>query len=171
MKEIEFLETQKIKSKIIYLILIVIDLCLLYVCFLQIIKKSTIGTNPISNTGLIILTSIMILSTIFCFFIKLKTIINSNGIYFKYEPIHLKYKFYSWEYINNIYLKKFSPLLDYGGWGIRIKYRIWKRKEIAYFLKGNIGIFCEIKNGKKILIGTQEPENVNEILKKLNKIL
>jgi hypothetical protein len=51
----------------------------------------------------------------------------------------------------------YSPLRDYGGWGIR---RGAKGK--AYNVSGNHGVRLELSDGKRILIGSQRPEELSE---------
>ncbi len=46
---------------------------------------------------------------------------------------------------------KYSPLLDWGGWGIKISF-----KGIAYTMYGNRGVKLTMKNGKIILLGSQK---------------
>ena len=49
----------------------------------------------------------------------------------------------------------YNPIMDFGGWGYRVS---WKGKGTALNVKGNKGIELILKNGKKITIGTQKPE-------------
>ena len=46
----------------------------------------------------------------------------------------------------------YSPLREYGGWGIRYG---WNGK--AYNVSGNQGIQLELSEGRRVLIGTQNP--------------
>jgi hypothetical protein len=90
-----------------------------------------------------------------------------------------KYKQFAWEDIENAYPRKYNPILEYGGWGYRAgwgvnlgtKIRVGIgsksgfRKGTAYNMRGNIGLQLELKNGKKVLIGTQRGAEIEEILK------
>ena len=46
------------------------------------------------------------------------------------------------------------PVLQYGGWGIRYggRARGW-----AYTIRGSEGVFLELRDGKRLLIGSDEP--------------
>ena len=44
-----------------------------------------------------------------------------------------------------------------------------RRKGIAYTVSGNIGLQVELKNGKKILIGTRTGQQIEEVLRNLGK--
>jgi len=60
-------------------------------------------------------------------------------------------------------VRKYSPIGEYGGWGYRVA---GKRSGVAYNISGNMGIQIELKNGKKILLGTRKPEEAKEALRK-----
>ena len=97
-------------------------------------------------------------------FANLKTSINSKGIYVQFFPFHTRYVLYPWKDITQAKLVVYSPLKDFGGWGIRLG---WKGTK-AFNVKGKEGIYLELKNGKKRLIGTQKPDEAEvEIAKYL----
>jgi hypothetical protein len=110
--------------------------------------------NMNSTTMLFPLT-IMALVVLLFWFIKLETKIAEEGIYVSFFPLLLATKFYSWEKIENAFIKKYNPILDYGGWGIRMG---------AYNVSGNMGLQLEFKNGNKLLIGTQKAEEIQIIV-------
>lgn len=90
---------------------------------------------------------------------KLYTKIDDEGIHYHANPLQWRYKTITWGEIDQIYVRKYSPLIDYGGWGIRYGKMGW-----AYIAKGNQGIQMVLKNGKKILLGTQQAEEVMRLL-------
>ncbi|MFQ5808383.1 MAG: DUF1648 domain-containing protein [Armatimonadota bacterium] len=49
----------------------------------------------------------------------------------------------------------FSPLRDFGGWGIR-----WNRQMKAYFLSGHRGVKLRTREGKQYLVGSDHPERL-----------
>jgi hypothetical protein len=69
----------------------------------------------------------------------------------------LKKKFFSWEEIEKISVREYSPLFEYGGWGIRRG-----KSGRAYNVKGNIGLQLVLKNGKKILLELKKQKNSNK---------
>lgn len=91
--------------------------------------------------------------------LKLYTRIDMEGVHFRMKPFHWKERIIRWEEIDQIYVRKYSPIKEYGGWGIR-----YGRKGTAFSVKGNYGIQIVKKNGKKILLGTQRPEEVSQHL-------
>lgn len=52
-------------------------------------------------------------------------------------------------------VRTYRPLREYGGWGIR-----WGRAGMAYNARGNRGVQLVLKDGRRVLIGSQEPERL-----------
>jgi len=97
-----------------------------------------------------------------------KTWINEEGVYVKIFPIFLQH--FPWDIISKAYLRKYNPILEYGGWGVRTQWGI-RWNSIAYNAWGNKGLQLELSNGKQILIGTRKPLEMYEVLRKLNRVL
>ncbi|MDR1591281.1 MAG: hypothetical protein LBS16_00095 [Prevotellaceae bacterium] len=128
-----------------------------------------------------ILTVVVLLLVITLFWItNVELCMKSEGIFVKMFPFKMKYKFFAWENIEKAYLRKYSPLSEYGGWGVRVKlfslkmFNLFGLKkaffnETAYVISGNTGLQLELKNGKRVLISTQKPAEIEEILKKIEK--
>jgi hypothetical protein len=86
--------------------------------------------------------------------LKLYTRIDSMGVHYRMTPFHFKEQTIPWEDIDLIHVRKYSPIMEYGGWGIR-----YGRSGKAFNVRGNYGIQIVRKNGKKLLLGTQRPED------------
>lgn len=93
--------------------------------------------------------------------LKLYTRLDSAGVHFRMKPFHFREQMIPWDEIDQIYVRKYSPIMEYGGWGIR-----YSRNGKAYNVRGNYGLQVVKKNGKKILIGTQQPDNLSRALSK-----
>jgi hypothetical protein len=50
----------------------------------------------------------------------------------------------------------YSPILVYGGWGIRG----WGESKRAYNVSGNRGVELALRNGRTVMIGSQETEEL-----------
>ena len=61
-------------------------------------------------------------------------------------------------------IRKYRPLIEYGGWGVR---RGSKKYGTAYNVTGNIGLQFIFKNNKKLLLGTQRAESFKRALDKM----
>jgi hypothetical protein len=75
--------------------------------------------NTEASGSLIISSIILTLVTILIFSLKLKTRIDENGIAYQFSPFHVKAKNVRWESLNKCVVRKYSPILEYGGWGFR----------------------------------------------------
>lgn len=59
------------------------------------------------------------------------------------------------EEIENVELAEYSPMADFGGYGIRRGKGMW-----AYYMRGNKGIKLTTTNGQKYIIGSDKPEEL-----------
>jgi hypothetical protein len=55
---------------------------------------------------------------------------------------------------------KYSPLREFGGWGIRFA----PGKKRAYSVSGNKGVELELSDGMHVLIGSQRPEELTQMI-------
>ncbi|MBC3847068.1 hypothetical protein H8K90_11800 [Winogradskyella echinorum] len=128
-----------------------------------------IGTyikNPksFSSIELVLLIGLILFASGFIFLFKLSTRIDEKGIHYKFFPFHWSYKITAWHDINKAYIRKYDALSEYGGWGFKGG-KLWnKSKGKAINVSGDIGIQLELKNGKKLLIGTQKKNEVESVL-------
>lgn len=97
---------------------------------------------------------------------ELRTSVNADGIYYRFFPLHFHVHIIKWDEVKKAYTRPYSPIGEYGGWGIRMGLG---GKGKAYNVSGNIGLQIELNTGKKILIGTQRPDEINTLLQQLVK--
>ncbi len=76
-----------------------------------------------------------------------------EGIVVRCSPFGFLKRRIDWNDIQRLYARTYAPLAEYGGWGIRLG-----KSGTAYNIRGSQGIQVELKNGKKVLIGTQHPD-------------
>jgi heme/copper-type cytochrome/quinol oxidase subunit 4 len=122
--------------------------------------------NPESFSVLefVIAILIIILASSMIFFLKMNTRIDDKGIHYKFFPFHLKYKLIKWEEISEAYVRQYDAITEYGGWGLKGG-ALWKKSNgKAINVSGDIGIQLTLKNGKKLLLGTQKSEDAKRIL-------
>ena len=156
-----FKETQRFKQWWLWILLLGINGLFLFGVWRQIILGNPFGDNPISNAGLLIATGITIILTILFLNFRLDTAIKKDGIYVRFFPFHSKFKRFTWEKINKSYVRSYSPVSEYGGWGLR--YGLFGKGR-AYNISGNNGLQLEFTDGKKLLIGTNKPDELKTIL-------
>ena len=110
----------------------------------------------------IVIIFALIISITPIFFFKLTTRIDEKGVYYKFFPFHFSLKLISWNEISKAYIRTYNPISDYGGWGLKGGWS--KSKGKALNVSGDIGLQLELKNGKKLLIGTQKKEEITRVL-------
>jgi len=166
MSKIIFSEKQSIKPRWIWIIFISLFSIFVYTLIMQVFLNKPVGNEPTSDTvlwlngGLLFLVFLLIKNMI------LRVEIREDGIYYKYSPIHLKWRMISYSNIKSAYIRKYSALKEYGGFGVRLGFG---SKGRALNVRGNMGLQLEFNDNKsKLLIGTQKPEELAESLK--NKI-
>lgn len=157
--EVLFCERQRFKQIWLWIILLCINIYLIDRTVREFIMAEQFGGIPMSNMGLIISTIISLLVTLLIATTRLDTMIKNDGIYVRFFPFHLKYKKHPWNTISQIFVRKYSPLSEYGGWGYRLG-----AKGRAFNISGNQGIQLIFTDGSKLLIGTNRPNEVKESL-------
>lgn len=155
-----FYEKQYFKQWWILAIFIGLNGLLIYGCITQVGMGITFGDKPSSDAMLVIITVLLIAFTIFFFNQGLVAKIDEAGIHYKFLPYHKTWRTIVWDNITTIEIKKYNPLFDYGGWGLRTG---------CVTMSGNIGMYVRFNNDS-LMIGTQKSEEVEEVLRKLGKI-
>jgi hypothetical protein len=156
-----FIEEQRFTQWWLYIIMII---PLFVVIFPFIFNHEEMNNNKEAILGISISLLIMIAIIGLVLFIRLKTKIDEQGIYYQFFPLNFNQKFISWNDISKCYVRKYKPILEYGGWGIKSRIFFRNSNGVAYNIKGNIGLQLKLKNGKKILIGTQKMNEVERVL-------
>lgn len=123
------------------------------------------GDKPASDTGLIIATTLTLLLSLFFFNMKLETKIKTDGIYVRFFPFQLKFKYYPWDKLNQVFVRTYNPIGEYRGWGFR-----GAEKKRVLNVSGNKGIQLIIQGGSKLLIGTNKADEATEALKRLGRL-
>ena len=162
-----FSENQRFSQWWLWLLLIGINSITLYGVIQQVIFGKPYGDRPGSDAELLIVAAITGLILVLFIVLKLETRITKDGVYARFRPFHQAFKYYSWASLSKSYVRKYSAIMEYGGWGLRFGFA---GKGSALNVSGNKGLQLVTIEGKKLLIGTRKPEEITETLKKLNQI-
>lgn len=155
-----FKEEQRFTQTWLIVLLIISTL----VPVILIVKEFTKTNRTMSLNEFIGTISVIIVATSLIFFFKLKTKIDEKGIHYQFFPIHFSLKTISWSEIKNVHIRKYDAISEYGGWGYK-KGVLWKKDSgTSINVAGDTGIQIELKNGKKILIGTQKKNDINHVI-------
>ena len=161
-----FREEQRFNQWWLWLLILLPTSMTWYGAIQQLIFDKPYGTNPTSDTGISILLILFgILLPLFMYSLRLITEVRQDGLYVRFYPFHLSFRRYPYENISSYKVREYSPLKEYGGWGIR-----YGMKGMAYNVSGNRGVQLEFETGKRLLIGSQRPEElVSQIQVAINK--
>jgi hypothetical protein len=96
---------------------------------------------------------------------KLTMQIRTDGIYVRFPPLQPSFRKFYWSEISQVYIRSYDAVSEYYGWGIKIS-----PAGTGYIVAGNVGIQIIFKNGNKVLITTQRPDEVNEILRRIGRV-
>lgn len=160
-----FSERQRFRQWWLWTILIGVNGLILFGIYRQLIQGEPFGDKPMSNAGLLFTEALVLAVTILSACITLETKITAEGIYVRFLPFARR--FYSWQTISKAYIRKYNALTEYGGWGLR-----WSMagRGKAYNVSGRYGLQLEFTDNKKLLIGTQDQEALQEALAKAGQL-
>jgi hypothetical protein len=120
-------------------------------------------TNP-ETTNIFVPTLLSIIAmvipiavTILFFILKMETEVRTDGLYVRFYPMHIRFRKFRGQDLAEFYCRTYKPILEYGGWGIRCSFT---GKGKAYNVSGNKGVQLVLTNGKKLLIGSQKPDDL-----------
>jgi len=134
----------------------------------QLIQGEPWGDNPMSDTGLIVSAVLVFLLMIGLVFLFVKTRliveVKEDGIRYSYPPLINKKRDLLKSRIDRFELRKYRPVIEYGGWGVKMGSRKWGK---AYNVNGNMGMQFYLKDGAKILFGTQRGEAFHRAVQKM----
>lgn len=151
-----FAESQKFRLWWVWIILLGLAGMTTWAWIQQLILGKPFGDNPMSDTGLLIFTIAMYAFVFLFTRMKLTTRIDAEGIRMRFLPLSEKH--FRWFDIES------AEVINYGfvgGWGIRFG----SEYGVIYNMSGNKGLALKLKNGKKLVIGTRKPKEMEEVVR------
>ena len=128
---------------------------------IEVSKSVKQGSGSFEYIALIIFIEALVFTLLFTS--RLETKLDEHGISYRLFPFQLKTRFVSWAEISSAQVRKYDPLGEYWGWGIK-----GTRKNRAINIAGDVGLQLELKNGRKLLIGTLQKEKMEEVVLKIH---
>ena len=157
-REVVFREVQTFRQVWIWVIVVALASLMWYTLVQQLLLGSPVGENPMPDLVLVIFWLVFGIGLPALFvFSRLVTEVRNDGIYIRYIPFHRSFRRIGFEQLRRYEVRTYRPLAEYGGWGIRYGF---KGKGRAYNVSGNRGVQIELSNGKRLLIGSQRPEDL-----------
>lgn len=169
MKKVLFKESQQFRQwwQIILMLLVTVTQIVLCAYTLWMHTVEGVSAGKTSTPVLVLIGVIIAMSVIIWgfFAMKLELEIDSAGIHFRFFPVIRKIRLISREEIQRFEIRKYKPIIDYGGWGIKKRFK-WGK---AYNVSGNIGLQLYLKNGRKVLFGTQRSQAITAAMNEMMK--
>jgi len=156
-----FEESQKFNQPLLWISIALVWLLVTVTAIRDIAHDYGLGNNLLeSKESSAALAGIGMINLVVILFLlmRLETRIDASGVQFRYPPVINSWKKIPLNDIQSIQIIRYSPWA-YGGWGIRFSWHGW-----AYNVKGNKGIMIKKKNGKRLLIGTQNSQKAQDAI-------
>lgn len=75
----------------------------------------TLALGPVSWIGFVVVGVV----SAFVYSLRLETEVRDDGIYVKMWPLHRSFRRISWAEIERYEAKRYEPIREFGGWGVR----------------------------------------------------
>jgi len=155
-----FLEVQRYRQWWLLVLLAGIFLPSAWAVIQQVILGVPWGNNPASDGWVLLIAGVSGLGLpLFILSLNLRTEVRPDGVYVRFWPLHLGWVHIPSDQIAECTAQTYRPLRDYGGWGIR-----WGPKGKAYNVSGNRGVLLVYGKGRRLLIGSQRPEELQQAI-------
>ena len=162
-----FREVQRFHQRWLWVLIIAWALWLIglfgYGMVQQLVFGKPWGDRPMSDTALTVVGTLAILFAIGIVALfastRLITEVRTDGLYIRFVPFHLSFRRIPLEDLAGFEARRYRPIREYGGWGIR-----FGRRGRAYNVSGNRGVRIDYANGRHILIGSQQADELAQAI-------
>ena len=127
---------------------------LIFIAMRQMVWHHPFGTPPISNGGLIFLTALSLLVYVRLITVRLVTELQPSEIAVGLHGLWRKRRI-PLDQVREARVVEYDSIRDFGGYGVRSG-----RRGQAYIARGNRGVELELREGGKVLIGSQDPDRL-----------
>ena len=148
-----FEEKQFFRQAWLWLLLIV---AVVPVGLLAVSQYSGMLAEDASGWLVVALSFVISLGLLVLFYVThLHTVVTEKGIYTRVWPLMLRYQLILPAQCREVMIRRYNPVLEYGGYGIRFGIR-----GRAYNVSGRYGLTLRYTKGRELLIGTQHPDEL-----------
>jgi hypothetical protein len=96
---------------------------------------------------------------------KLYLTLDGQYLYYRYPPYIRKERKLGKADIKELYVRQYKPIWEYGGYGYRYRFGAGTALNVS----GNKGLQLILSNGKKLLIGTQKPHELERAIRTMKE--
>jgi len=87
---------------------------------------------------------------------RMETEVRRDGLYVRCVPFHRGFRRFDVADLSEHHARRYRPIIEYGGWGIRCGWKGW-----AYNVSGNEGVQLVFRDGRRVLIGSARPAELD----------
>jgi hypothetical protein len=91
--------------------------------------------------------------------LRLDTRLDATGAHYRLFPLQWHWQCRPWTDVAHAYLRAYDPLGEYGGWGLK-----GQRSNRALNIAGDQGLQLVLRDGNRLLLGTQRPAEITQVL-------
>lgn len=125
----------------------------------QVILGDPWGGNPAPDAVLVASWLLIVLTIGFIWVTRLEVRLSTERIRYRFYPLHRSFKEIYWEEISRAGHRRYRPIAEYGGWGIR-----WGLRGRAFNIAGKEGLQLVFIDESRLLLGTQKPAALKEAM-------
>jgi hypothetical protein len=149
-----FREVQRFRQWWVHLIILGVTALMWYGFIVQIIGNQPFGNNPAPDALMWLFWVFFGLGfPLFWYTMNLTVEVHRDHIRVRFFPFATRR--IAMSEIQSFEARQYNPIMEYGGWGIRFG---WGERGRAYNVSGNLGVQLVLTDDKRILIGTQQPD-------------
>lgn len=148
-----FREEQRFRAPWLWLLILLVVAVNWWTFVQQIVLGKPVGNRPGPN-WLVWLTWLLFGVGLPLFFYRLALVVevHDDAVYVRFKPL-INRRIPADE-IQEAEVTTYRPIREYGGWGVRGV----GRRNVAYNVSGNRGVRLTLRDGSRVLIGSQRPE-------------
>lgn len=159
-QEILYSEKQRFRQWWIWVLILPTPVICLWGTIQQIILGIPFGNAPANDLFLILIAVVFGVGLpLFLYVAGLDTEVTASEVRIRFRPIHRNWVRYFFNQIEDVQVHIYSPIRDYGGWGIR-----YGKLGKAYNVSGNAGVLVTLKNGSRVLVGSGRSEILSRVI-------
>ena len=161
MKKVLFHERQYFRQAAVWIMLAAIDL----VVVASLVYMLTMERDAGDQAALWAIYGSLLLSLLMTWmFLRtcLEVKVTTSGIHYRFTLFQREPRLLEPAMVQEWAIRDIRPVMEFGGFGIR------KSKNVtAYLVSGKKAIVFDLKDGKKLVIGTQKPDSMESALRQL----
>ncbi len=149
-------EVQNIRHTWLTVLLLVPLAVVFFGLYQQVVLGRPWGNHPVSDRAFLVMTATICALVVWLLNLKLVTELRPEALFLQFRVLW-KPRRIPLDQIESAKAVTYRPIAEYGGWGIRWSFR---DSSVAYSAKGNRGLEIILKDGRRVLIGSQHPEEL-----------